>query len=119
LALPSGIFLPGSPVFGAGICSTFGAGAGAAAAAPQQESPQVSQQLLWWNLLSSRFRMPSSQPQSQLDAHAVVHFGAAQVSQLLDEWKRLNRLLRHESHESQAGLQAGAGVQHVSQPQLE
>lgn len=82
--LPSGIFLPGSPPFGAGIGSAFGAGAGAAAVVPQDE--QLSQQSLWRNLFSKRLHKPSSQPQSPQPELQLVQLGAGQQeSQQLDE----------------------------------
>jgi hypothetical protein len=108
----------------------------AGAAVPQQPVSQESQQLLLRrNLLQSRFRIPSSQPQSpqpplepqlvpqpvlQLERQLVPHCEAPQVSQPQpEERNRPNSRLRQDSrpHESQLVeqqevdvVQAGADV---------
>jgi hypothetical protein len=123
--LPSGIFLPGSPL-GGGICSGFPV----AGAVPLQDV-QLSQQSLRRNLPHSRFSRPSSQPQPPLVPHEEVQL-LPQLSQLSHERKRLQNLLKGDSQPEsqleqvvvQAGLQLGVGQvglqsPQVSQPQLE
>ena len=127
--LPSGIFLPGSPL-GGGICSGLPVEAGTV----PLHDPQLSQQQssLRRNLPHSRFRIPSSQP--QLDPHVEPQVEPQELPQLSQQSFRRNRsqnLLKHDSRQQLSQLvvvgqdgwqvvgQAGLQSPHVSQPQLE